>query len=173
LLSGFGYGIYDLLGGTAYDNAIASWNNKDYFNAAIWTINGVGQECLTLLTFGEWGAATKAGTIGTTAIGSTVKTGTKAVSNGLNRGMKVDLQFFGKNAIRTEPANLMEQMVMNAARNGAGKEIMAGTKWRDPLYEAVGWTKMQYTVTSANGQKVTVHYMENILTGIRTGFKFK
>jgi hypothetical protein len=44
LLSGFGYGIYDLLGGTAYDNAISSWNNKDYFNAAIWTINGISQD---------------------------------------------------------------------------------------------------------------------------------
>jgi hypothetical protein len=96
LLSGFGYGIYDLLGGTAYDNAIFSWNNKDYFNATIWAINGISQECLTLLTFGEWGAATKAGTIGSKAIGSSVKAGTKAVSNGLSRSMKPNLQFFQK-----------------------------------------------------------------------------
>jgi hypothetical protein len=81
-----GHYVYDMLGGTAYDNAIASWNNKDFFNAVIWTINGVGQECLTLFTFGKWGAATKAGRIGSKAIGYSA---TKQASFG-------KLKFIGK-----------------------------------------------------------------------------
>ncbi|SUJ25591.1 Uncharacterised protein [Sphingobacterium spiritivorum] len=75
---------------------------------------------------------------------------------------------------RTTAANLMEQMVM--------KDAMANPQLGTPIIEGLkdsrwlGWTKMQYSVTSQNGQKAVVHYVakwENGVIKAVDDFKFK
>lgn len=68
----------------------------------------------------------------------------------------------------------MEQMVMKDAMANPqlGKVVMTGMK--DSRW--LGWSKMQYSVESANGVKATVHYVgkwENGVLKAVDDFKFK
>jgi len=75
---------------------------------------------------------------------------------------------------RTVANNLIEQMAMkNIMENPQlGRRIienLADARWQ-------GWTKMEYVVKSANGQKAVVHYVAKIVDGVIEAiddFKFK
>lgn len=77
-----------------------------------------------------------------------------------------------KAAVRTEPANLSEQLTMEEAKSGAGEEIMKG-KIKDPKYPADKWAKMSHTHENPDGSIVEVHYWKNRSTGATEGYKFK
>lgn len=66
------------------------------------------------------------------------------------------------------PLGLMDQMVLDAAKAGAGKKLPI--KLGDPRY--LGMEKWQYTELSKNGARSTVHYVRNPTNGAMTDFKF-
>lgn len=71
---------------------------------------------------------------------------------------------------RTYPNNLEEQLTLEEARNGQGREIMKG-QTNDP--EWYGWQKMQHIHKTPTGDNITIHFWKNPITGEVTGFKFK
>jgi RHS repeat-associated protein len=79
--------------------------------------------------------------------------------------------------------NLAEKLTMEEAMTGAGERIMQG-KIKDPRYPEDVWAKMQHThehpeLLDAAGnllqeaKTTVVHYWQNLVTGLREGFKFK
>jgi len=46
-------------------------------------------------------------------------------------------------------------------------------KIKDPRYPEPEWQKKEHIHTYPDGTKTNVHYWENIVTGVREGFKFK
>lgn len=75
-------------------------------------------------------------------------------------------------AVRSEASNLSEQLTMEEAKAGAGSRIMQG-KINDSRYPEDIWAKIQHTHTTPEGTNIVVHYWQNLVSGIRTGFKFK
>lgn len=73
------------------------------------------------------------------------------------------------------PKNLPEQMALDAAKQGAGRQIMDNLADAPRLIANYGqgtWVKMQY-VLRGNYSNVTVHYFRNLDTGLDVEFKFK
>ena len=77
-----------------------------------------------------------------------------------------------KGVQRTDPRNLSEQLALEEARSGPGKRILED-KIRDPKYPEDTWKKMQHAHPNPDGTNTTIHYWENVQTGVREGFKFK
>ena len=75
-----------------------------------------------------------------------------------------------QSSARTEPVSLSEQLTLEEAQSGQGKQIMAG-KTNDPHWQ--GWEKWQHSHRLPNGQNITIHYWRNPTTNELTGFKFK
>jgi hypothetical protein len=71
----------------------------------------------------------------------------------------------------TEPQTIAEQAAMDAARSGEGKISMRGP-FGDPKYKNPGWEKWKYGTTTADGNKIEIHYMKNTITGQTDQFKF-
>jgi hypothetical protein len=72
------------------------------------------------------------------------------------------------------PNNLPEQMVMDSAKAGHGREIIRdlGDKERlNALYGTGRWVKMENV--GRGEQNVTVHWVRNLDTGMNAEFKFK
>jgi hypothetical protein len=46
-------------------------------------------------------------------------------------------------------------------------------KINDPQYPDNVWAKMQHVHQNPDGTQIVIHYWENLLTGVRQGFKFK
>ena len=46
-------------------------------------------------------------------------------------------------------------------------------KVKNVRYPEKVWAKMQHTHTNHGGSTTVIHYWENLVTGARTGFKFK
>jgi len=67
------------------------------------------------------------------------------------------------------PKNLMDQMVLDAAKQGKGQKIIDNLG--DPRFK--GMEKWSYGETSANGVRSEVHYVRDPKTGQLTDFKFK
>ena len=81
-------------------------------------------------------------------------------------------RFGGKPSIdkfSRQPKSLMDEMVMDAAKNGAGKKLPIDLI--DPRYR--GMDKMSYGETSAAGVRSEVHYVRDPATGRTFDFKFK
>lgn len=78
-----------------------------------------------------------------------------------------------KKSKRTEPRDLPEQLTLEEAKAGAGKEIMEDKEMKDPRYPKDEWMKIQHIHTTPSNQNINIHYWENIHTGEREGFKFK
>jgi len=78
------------------------------------------------------------------------------------------LEIGGETIIR-EPQSLMDQMVLDAAKNGAGNPI--NIELGDPAFK--GMIKMTYGETSANGLRSEVHFVKDPSTGLLMDFKFK
>lgn len=79
---------------------------------------------------------------------------------------------------RTQASNIaghgiQEQMTMNAAKNGAGRQIMSAKPMADPRYAGQGYQKWEYTTRAASGNKTSVHYMKDSKTNFTWDFKFK
>jgi RHS repeat-associated protein len=73
------------------------------------------------------------------------------------------------------PKNLPQQMALDAAKQGAGKQIMANLGDAPRLIANYGegrWVKMQY-VLRGNYSNVTVHYFRNLDSLLDVEFKFK
>ncbi|MEZ0579130.1 RHS repeat-associated core domain-containing protein [Nocardioides sp. MH1] len=73
------------------------------------------------------------------------------------------------------PKNLPQQMALDAAKQGAGREIMdnlADTPRLVANYGEGTWVKIQY-VLRGNYSNVTVHYFRNLDTGLDVEFKVK
>ncbi len=68
-----------------------------------------------------------------------------------------------------EPQGLMDQMVMDAAKNGAGDPLPI--KLKDPNFQ--GMQKYSYGETSASRARSEVHYVRDPATGATGDFKFK
>jgi RHS repeat-associated protein len=68
-----------------------------------------------------------------------------------------------------EPKSLMDQMVMDAAKNGEGTKIMENLN--DPKFK--GMDKYRYYERSKNGNLSEVHYVKNPKTGELSDFKMK
>jgi hypothetical protein len=67
------------------------------------------------------------------------------------------------------PKSLMDQMVLDAAKQGNGVKIIDNL--RDPKFK--GMEKWSYTEKSANGLRSEVHYVRDPKTGKLLDFKFK
>ena len=79
----------------------------------------------------------------------------------------------GPGAIKGVATNLAEQLALEAAQSGAGQRIMQGLV-NDARYPESVWAKMQYVQTSlTTGENIVIHYWQNLVTGVREGFKFK
>ena len=64
-----------------------------------------------------------------------------------------------KKEIRTEPKNLSEQLALEEAKSGAGKEIEElKDKIKDPRYPKEEWQKKQHLHEDANGNAINIHY---------------
>lgn len=75
---------------------------------------------------------------------------------------------------RVTASSIMEQMVMKhiMANPNLGRVVMEGMK--DSRW--LGWSKMQFSVTSELGKKATIHYVAKIVNGVIKAvddFKFK
>jgi RHS repeat-associated protein len=85
-----------------------------------------------------------------------------------------DSQNSDKQSPRTEPKNLEEQLALEEAKNGAGKEIeKLKDKIKDPKYPKEIWEKKQHLHEDSNGKNINIHYWENRASKERKGFKFK
>ena len=62
----------------------------------------------------------------------------------------------------------MDQMVLNAAKEGKGRRILENLG--DPKYK--GMEKWQYSEISESGSRSTVHYVRDPKTGQLMDFKF-
>lgn len=72
------------------------------------------------------------------------------------------------------PKNLPQQMALDAAKQGYGRQIMGPMNDAPRLIANYGegeWVKMQY-VLRGNNSNVTVHYFRNLDTGMDVEFKF-
>jgi hypothetical protein len=75
-----------------------------------------------------------------------------------------------------EPANLTEQLAMDAARSGEGDVIMrslSDTPRLEANYGPGEWVKMQHTHRVPDGRQVNIHWFRNLTTGQNVQFKFK
>jgi hypothetical protein len=70
--------------------------------------------------------------------------------------------------IRT-PASIQDQMAMDAAKAGEGRQIMG--EMGDPRYK--GMVKMEYKLKSIEGKDTVIHYIRDPATGNTMDFKFK
>ena len=76
---------------------------------------------------------------------------------------------------RTIPNNLEEQMAMHQVRSNpleGATELpikLNDTRWKS----SDGWVEMQSVVKTADGNKITIHYVYNKVTGTFDDFKFK
>ena len=76
---------------------------------------------------------------------------------------------------RTIPNNLGEQMAMHQVRSDpleGATELpikLNDTRWKS----SDGWVKMQSVVETVDGNKITIHYVYNKVTGTFDDFKFK
>ena len=74
-----------------------------------------------------------------------------------------------------EPSSLTEQLTLDEARSGLGRQIMEnlGDEPRlESCYGAGEWVKMEWTHRAPTGN-VTVHWFRNLTTGQNVEFKFK
>ena len=107
--------------------------------------------------------------------GGQVKTGIESGSSsdtGVGNPVKVE----GRGSTgRTIPNNLEEQMAMHQVRSNpleGATELpikLNDTRWKS----SDGWVKMQSVVKTADGNKITIHYVYNKVTGAFDDFKFK
>ncbi len=79
--------------------------------------------------------------------------------------------FYSCSSVGRPARNLREQLTMQEAMSGRGKNIKVIIK--DPRYQDPGWGKQQYIRTFDDGSNIKIHYMNNNITGQRTDFKFK
>jgi len=135
-------------------------------NATSGFVLGTG---ISLLNGNDWQTALSDGGQGA-LFGGGLGLTTGAIS-GLHYSKKHGLDpWSGKSKWRTEPAGVQEQLALDAAKQGAGKEIMQG-KINDPYWK--NHQKMEYVVKSENGQNVVIHYWRDPKTGMISNFKFK
>ena len=96
------------------------------------------------------------------------KYGAKAIAWGKARWGRV----FGANVVdkfSRAPKSLMDQMVLEAAKQGKGVKIIDSLN--DPKFK--GMEKWSYSELSANGLRSEVHYVRNPKTGELMDFKLK
>jgi RHS repeat-associated protein len=130
-------------GQVAWDNAMTAFENGHYLNAGLSATAMLGEQALVAVTFGQ---------------SSLVKQGGQCTAKAVSR---------------KEPLNLAEQLTMEEAKGGAGTRIMQGNI-KDPLYPENIWEKMQHIHLDLNtGKNIVIHYWQNLVTGIRSGYKFK
>lgn len=76
------------------------------------------------------------------------------------------------NSFRTDPQNLWEQLALDEAKSGSGREIGKG-KWKDPRYPEDDWAKKSHYHAHPDGSSSEIHWWENRHTGETHGYKFK
>ena len=117
-----------------------------------------------------------------TAEKSAERTAKEAVEKGAkggsssNTGVGNPVKVEGRGSTgRTIPNNLGEQMAMHQVRSDpleGATELpikLNDTRWK----LSDGWVKMQSVVETADGNKITIHYVYNKVTGTFDDFKFK
>ncbi|WP_291534442.1 RHS repeat domain-containing protein [Bacteroides sp.] len=92
----------------------------------------------------------------------------KNTDNSLEQNVKASKNGTNRSEVRTEPANLEEQLTLKEAIANPGKEIMKG-QINDPRWK--GWNKMEYKHKLPSGNNIEIHYWQQ--NNIKKGFKFK
>jgi len=75
-----------------------------------------------------------------------------------------------------EPASIAEQIALQQARAGEGREIMRNLGDEPRLVANYGpgeWVKMEHTFVTHGGQRINVHWFRNKTTGQSVELKFK
>jgi len=72
---------------------------------------------------------------------------------------------------RTKPINLKEELAMQEAKAGAGRQIIPPEQISDPRFKGGDWAKYQHVHYAPDGTRYTIHYMKNLRTGQTTDFK--
>jgi RHS repeat-associated protein len=75
-----------------------------------------------------------------------------------------------------QPANLAEQMTMQEAQAGAGREIMRNLADKPRLEANYGrgdWVKMEHMHKTPDGRQINIHWFRNKSTNQNVEFKFK
>lgn len=100
----------------------------------------------------------------------------EAEDSRLNTGVGNPMKVEGRGSTgRTIPNNLEEQMAMHQVRSDpleGATELpikLNDTRWKS----SDGWVEMQSVVKTADGNKITIHYVYNKVTGTFDDFKFK
>ena len=97
------------------------------------------------------------------------------VKNGSNIGVGNPVKIEGRgNTGRIIPNKLEEQMAMHQVQSNPLKGAFEiPIKLNDARWQASdGWVKMQSIVETSDGNKITIHYVYNKLTGTFDDFKF-
>ncbi len=107
--------------------------------------------------------------------GNWVDEGNKSGSSS-NTGVGNPVKVEGRGSTgRTIPNNLEEQMAMHQVQSNpleGATELpikLNDTRWKS----SDGWVKMQSVVKTSDGNKITIHYVYNKVTGAFDDFKFK
>jgi RHS repeat-associated protein len=96
-----------------------------------------------------------------------------AAENTASATAKSAAKGISKPPVRTEPIDLIEQIVLKEAQAGAGEEILKG-KIKDPNFPQAIWKKVMHTHTRLdNGTEIQIHYWEHRELMQRILFKFK
>lgn len=74
---------------------------------------------------------------------------------------------------RTRPANLHEQLAMQAAKGGSGRVAMTAAKLSDPRLRGANVVKIEYTHTTPSGTKIVIHYFRDLDLQRDFAHKFK
>ena len=131
-------------------------------NAATYGYDGSATACVGSLASGVGPQQSSASPgASTTPVANFVATNTGPVS----KGPIADV----------EPSSLTEQLTLDEARSGLGRQIMEnlGDEPRlESCYGAGEWVKMEWTHRAPTGN-VTVHWFRNLTTGQNVEFKFK
>ena len=128
------------------DNVNTDWRTQERLNAQRNAGAGKGNE-----------SGNKSGSTSNTGVGNPVKVEGRGSTG------------------RTIPNNLEEQMAMHQVRSDpleGATELpikLNDTRWKS----SDGWVKMQSVVKTADGNKITIHYVYNKVTGTFDDFKFK
>ena len=77
-----------------------------------------------------------------------------------------------RGVVRATSRGLTEQLALAEAKGGAGTRIMKGMI-KDPKFPEAVWAKMQHVHRCPGGERIVIHYWEDLQTGVRQGFKFK
>ncbi len=164
--------------GLAVVGSLAIWGVLEHFinpNEAAAPTNTQDQQNAKKSTSGLGNAVT-ASTMGVSVTGVLIKGGIKKGLIQLGKEVVEETTGVSTNVVSKKvdkwsrlPKSIQDQMTLDAAKKGAGKEIIKNLG--NPKFK--GMSKWEYKVKSSNGKDSVVHYVKDPKTRKRVDFKFK